>query len=792
MAFKAYVRFLYCLIPSLVCPLYYTLSFSSRTLETFRGFPLIVTVLFLCFSFLCYHCFMSKNGKNGNGGRWKDKKDRTPMLKKETLHTMLGVAFIALALFLLLAPLAKGGVAGTAIYHAGGMLLGVGYFIFPLLFFLLGISFVKTFEPGAAIRSGIGGALFAFSGLGLLAMLGSDSAGGLLGKWVSLPLIKLFDVYGSVLFLFALFIISLLVIFDARPNLEMLARIRELLSKKKPSEMKITMGGEALSPAMEKTVAANGMEEAKDAGAPVSELGKSSEPSPARKKSEEERFEEEMHGQVGDFHASFIPPPLSLLEKDSGKPGVGDIKANANLIKRTLQNFGINVEMDEISIGPSVTRYALKPAEGVKLARIVGLQNELALALAAHPIRVEAPIPGTSLVGVEVPNSAKTTVGLGTLLSSKEYQDSQHALLASLGKSISGKSHFGNIAKMPHLLIAGATGSGKSVMVHSLITSLLYRNPPENLRFLMIDPKRVELTLYNGIPHLYTPVITDAKRTIMALRWAAKEMDRRYDVLEAEGVRDIASYHKNILANAEKSEHMPYIVIIIDELADIMQAYPRELESAIVRLAQMSRAVGIHLVLSTQRPSVNVITGLIKANIPTRIAFQVASQIDSRTILDASGAEKLLGAGDMLYMSGDMSKPIRLQSAFISENEVKKVVQYLAKQYENDIPNEITITDIPDKNAIFESKLDPDKDGDDDDLYEEARVAVIEANKASTSYLQRKLKIGYSRAARLIDMLEERGIVGSSSGAKPREVLVQVGGVTEEIAEGDSERKYEE
>jgi len=449
--------------------------------------------------------------------------------------------------------------------------------------------------------------------------------------------------------------------------------------------------------------------------------------------------------------------------------------------------------MDEISIGPTVTRYALKPAEGVKLSRIVGLQNDLALALAAHPIRIEAPIPGKSLVGIEIPNTTKTTVGLGTLLATEEYQKSEKPLLVALGKGISGKAHYSNVAKMPHLLIAGTTGSGKSVTIHALITSLLYRNSPESMKFIMIDPKRVELTLYNKIPHLLTPVITEAKKAILALKWAAKEMDRRYDILQAESVRDIESYHKTILAPATKRyqedkkagateeelgqklpETMPYIMIFIDELADIMTTYPRELEAAIVRLAQMSRAVGIHLVLSTQRPSVNVITGLIKANVPSRLALQVSSQIDSRTILDMGGAEKLLGAGDMLFLSGDMSQPQRIQSAYISEGEVKSVVKYLADEYQFEVPNEINLSHAEkEKDTMFEGSLTDDKEGleDDDDLYEDAKAAVLEAGKASTSYLQRKLRVGYARAARLVDLLEERGIIGPGDGAKPREVL---------------------
>src|SRR3989338_8588452 len=451
--------------------------------------------------------------------------------------------------------------------------------------------------------------------------------------------------------------------------------------------------------------------------------------------------------------SDFTPPPLSLLEEDKGKPNTGDIKANANVIKRTLQNFGIEVEMDEVTVGPTITRYALKPAEGMKLSRIVGLQNDLALALAAHPIRIEAPIPGKSLVGIEIPNKTKSLVGLATLLSDDKFKNATKPLTIALGRGISGKAMFGNLARMPHCLVGGTTGSGKSVTIHSMITSLLYRNGPDDLKFIMIDPKRVELTLYRNIPHLLTPVITEAKKTILALKWAAKEMDRRYDILEAESVRDVESYHENVWGkNGSGAERMPYIVIIIDELADIMSSYPRELESAIVRLAQMSRAVGIHLILSTQRPEVNIITGLIKANIPARIALKVSSQVDSRTILDAGGAEKLLGAGDMLYSSGD-AQPERLQSAFISESEVKKVVKYLADAYMDEITEEISFSQesISADKSIFSAQGGPasgweslDENGDDDELYEEARICVMEAGRASTSYLQRKLKLGYA------------------------------------------------
>jgi S-DNA-T family DNA segregation ATPase FtsK/SpoIIIE len=616
------------------------------------------------------------------------------------------------------------------------------------------------------------------------------------GKTISYPFLSLFGEVYAFIFLLALFIISIIVMFDARPKLEHFAFWRWFRKDDEEEEVEEEFEEEY-------ETEGETMEETKKEPVLARMLGGD------KKKSKDETppAAEEIVIKPSGLRLlaeEFVPPPLSLLERDKGKPGVGDIKANANIIKRTLQNFGIDVEMDEISIGPTVTRYALKPAEGVKLSRIVGLQNDLALALAAHPIRIEAPIPGKSLVGIEIPNTTKATVGLASLFSDDKFSQSGKPLLVALGRGVSGKSYFGNVAKMPHLLIAGTTGSGKSVTIHTLITSLLYRSSPEDLKMILVDPKRVELTLYNKIPHLLTPVITDAKKAILALKWAAKEMDRRYDLLEAEAVRDIGSYHENVVVPAYRTaiakkgrgeeiavlpEKMPYIVIVIDELADIMATYPRELESAIVRLAQMSRAVGIHLIVSTQRPSVNVITGLIKANIPSRLALQVSSQIDSRTILDTGGAEKLLGAGDMLYLSGDMSKPERMQSAYITEDEVKKVVKFLADRYKHMLPDEIELSNgtISASKSIFESSVEDEDMGEDDDLYEDAREAVVSAGKASSSYLQRKLKVGYARAARLIDMLEERGVIGPGDGAKPREVLVRSEStITEEEDEEDT------
>ena len=732
---------------------------------------------------------MAKKQKNKKIKKGREIKQKKNNLKTETLHWVFAIIFFVLAIFLLVASFNGGGLVGTTIYNWLSFLFGIGYFLLPALFTILGLAFTKSIRRDFATIRIFGSILFVLSGLGIIDILFSQK-GGFIGNLISSPLVKLFDVFASLIFLWAIILISVLIIFDTTPNTQSLMFWKK---KKEESENldKIKMTGLAENSQPEEETKKIEAEkeppktkERKNTG--ILNFGK--------KESEEDNFGKKLEAvsKKNFFSRKEITLPLSLLAKDKGKPGVGDIKANANIIKRTLQNFGINVEMDEISIGPSVTRYAMKPAEGIKLSRIVGLQNDLSLALAAHPLRIEAPIPGKALVGIEIPNSTKTTVGLATLFASKKFQKAEYPLAIALGKDISGQAHFANLAKAPHMLIAGSTGSGKSVTIHTLITSLLFRNNPKDLRFLMVDPKRVELTLYKNIPHLLTPVITDAKKAILALNWAIKEMERRYEVLEDKGVRDIQSYHKNIVEPAEKNnneeekpEAMPYIVIVIDELADIMQAYPRELESAIVRLAQMSRAVGIHLILSTQRPSVNVITGLIKANVPTRIALQVASQIDSRTILDQSGAEKLLGAGDMLYLSGNMSKPRRIQAAFISEKEVKNVVKFLKNAYENELPDEIDITNAgQNKNVLFEGVLDGNLNDDQgDDLYEDAKMMVIEAGKASTSYLQRRLRVGYARAARLMDMLEDRGIIGPADGSKAREILVEGDEETAEIEE---------
>lgn len=497
-------------------------------------------------------------------------------------------------------------------------------------------------------------------------------------------------------------------------------------------------------------------------------------------------------------------PSTSLLDVIDEKPHGGDIESKKEIIASTLKNFGIDVEPRDEVVGPAVTQFRFSPAVGVKISKILALQNDLALALAQQPIRIEAPIPGKSLIGVEVPNASFATVRLREMLEGDDFKNRKGNLSLALGKDVSGNCIFRSIENMPHLMIAGSTGTGKSVCVNSIITTLLYQNSPEDLKFIMVDPKRVELTLYNGIPHLLTDVIVENNKAINVLRWAVGEMTRRYKILQEAGSRDIISY-KESQKNGEKKkyidpdtgetieedrENIPYIVILIDELADLMMSNSKkEIESAIVRIAQMARAVGIHLIISTQRPSIEVITGLIKTNISTRIAFQVPTQIDSRTIIDMAGAEKLLGRGDMLFQSPSSPKPVRIQGVFISEAEVKKIVKFIKDQGEalkldekEGIGEDITAGNKP---GSFPEPNDF-SDGEDnrDDLYEAAKEEVIRSKKASASLLQRRLRVGYARAARLLDILEEKGVIGPADGAKPREVYA-VGQKTEAVSYED-------
>jgi S-DNA-T family DNA segregation ATPase FtsK/SpoIIIE len=462
-------------------------------------------------------------------------------------------------------------------------------------------------------------------------------------------------------------------------------------------------------------------------------------------------------------------PGIDLLNQKQDKADPGDVEGNASTIQETLNNFNIEVEMEAANIGPSVTQYTLKPPSGVKLNKITALESNIALDLGAHTIRMEAPIPGKKAVGIEVPNAKSATVRVSSILSAADWMNNQSPLGVVIGKDIAGLPIVGSLDKMPHLLVAGQTGSGKSVMINALLTSLLYRNSPSDLKLILVDPKQVEMAPYEDIPHLLTPVITEPEKCISALKWAVAEMERRYTALAEAKKRNISEYN-----TVMKDQNMPYIVIIIDELADLMMMAARDVESLIVRLAQKARAVGIHLVLATQRPSVDVITGLIKANVPARIAFTVASQVDSRTIIDGVGAEKLLGMGDMLYSTADMAKPKRVQGALITDEETQKLCDFLRMQrppaYDDEVVSQQVV--LNGKGGIVADLSQNGSDGGDDAEFRDAVHVVLEAKKASTSLLQRRLRIGYGKAARLIESMEEQGIIGAADGSRPREVLI--------------------
>ena len=467
-------------------------------------------------------------------------------------------------------------------------------------------------------------------------------------------------------------------------------------------------------------------------------------------------------------------PPVELLSKGSQKGIKGGAKAltdTATKLQKTLYSFGVSAKVENVSVGPAITRYELKPAEGVRVSKIANLADDIALNLAAETIRIEAPIPGKQAVGIEVPNKEKQAVHLREVLESEEFENSESKLTIALGKDVAGNTQLADIAKMPHVLIAGSTGSGKSVCINTIITSIIYKAKPSEVKLVMVDPKVVELSVYNGIPHLLIPVVTDPKKAAGALAWAVQEMDNRYNLFAKKGVRDLKGYNKAVKKD-EGVGMLPQIVIIVDELADLMMVAAKDVEESICRLAQKARAAGMHLVIATQRPSVDVITGLIKANVPSRIAFAVSSQVDSRTILDSVGAEKLLGKGDMLYFPAGAPKPARVQGAFVSDEEVEKIVDFIKQNgtatYSEDILETIENSNKTDKEIAMEK----DEDDDTDPFLIDAIQTVVETGQASTSFIQRKFKVGYARAGRIIDQMEERGVISGYQGSKPREVLM--------------------
>jgi len=700
---------------------------------------------------------MSKKKKRGlkinfleNGrGLFRKIIPETP-LNIEIKNSIYAILFLCLALILILSSFDLAGPIGKLIFKVFDYLLGWGYFVLPILFLLISFNFFRSLTEKINLTTfTFQGCFFILLSILSLVEIFANDKGGVIGS-IGALLKNYLGFWATLIIYIAVLVSGFLLVLNIPLRFSRKEEDRE-------EEPEISPFPEPI----EKEV--------------ISESEQMIEEVSNKKQKDEKLREEKKMRAFITSKSNYKFPTLDLLETESIRPRVGDIRANANIIKRTLENFGIDVEMGEVNVGPTVTQYTLKPAEGVKLSSLTALQNDLALALAAHPLRMEAPIPGRSLVGIEVPNKSISLVRLGSLLKESDFQKTASSLSFALGRNVKGEALLANLSKMPHLLIAGSTGSGKSVCIHSILSSFLFKNSPETLRLILIDPKRVELSHYNEIPHLLTPVITDYKKVLPALRWATNEMERRYNLLSEYKSRDIEGYNLKVLAKKEMP--LPYVVIIIDELADLMARYGRDLEGLIIRIAQMARATGIHLIVSTQRPSVEVITGLIKANITARIAFQVASQVDSRTILDMGGAEKLLGSGDMLYLAPDSSKPRRIQSAYVSEEEVNKLVEFIVKQSgvekeENGLSEDLQgfIEGTPPSGGIDFEGVDGEEE---DELYPDAYDVVVKAKKASASLLQRRLRIGYARAARLLDILEEKGIVGPVNGAKPREVFIK-------------------
>ncbi|NCB20618.1 MAG: DNA translocase FtsK [Clostridia bacterium] len=701
----------------------------------------------------------------------------------EKAKRSIGIVIVFVFAFLsLLGLFSLSGQAGIFLSKWLTLIFGFGRFLVPLVFFFWGILLAKNKTVEIRFSDYLGLILlfisyqtlfhFFFDQANWLVNVKLGLGGGYVGYYLSLLFSYLFGFWGGVVVLFSLFLVALVIVFNTSLSKiigreSMIGNIFKTIgsafsgifssqkAELEPSSEDVLEPLTILNTFNEKAI--------EDIVGPDDELDEEELKKVHTQISRRQKTQQEK--MVWPKKKIRIDLPLELLNSKSGQAVALDTQTGAAKIRHTLENFGINVEMAETKVGPTVTQYTFKPAEGVKVSRIITLNNDLSLALAAHPIRIEAPIPGKSLVGVEVPNRSKAIVGLREILEDNVFKTRKHNMMIALGKDVSGAAWIYDITRMPHLLVAGATNSGKSVCLNTLIISLLYQNNPEDLRMIMVDPKRVELPAYNGIPHLLTPVITEVSKTINALKWCLNEMDRRYDILNKSAKKNIQSYN-----STKPEEKLPYILFIIDELADFMMTSGKEMEAAIIRLAQMSRAVGIHLILATQRPSVDVITGLIKANIPARIAFSVTSLVDSKTILDMSGAEKLLGQGDMLLTTAELSKPKRIQGAYVSDEEINDIINYI-KEKSGEADYLEGVTDRQKVGGVAGVGLDG-MHGDEDELMSEAQEVIMKAGKASTSMLQRRLSIGYGRAAKILDMLEEAGIVGPSNGSKPREILI--------------------
>ncbi|MBU1037092.1 DNA translocase FtsK [Patescibacteria group bacterium] len=698
----------------------------------------------------------------------------TLSIAPETKKGVFIISLLVIAVLSILSIFNLAGNLGVYLKQILGFIFGWGLYLFPIILTVLALILLnpQKYQPKLINYFGLFLSLISFCGLLQLIITFNNIAseftpgkgGGSIGYALSTPLHRIASPWGALLILLALFIISLLITFNTSlSNLASSLNIFSLIKRKltsKISEDTVEEEWEETEIEEPESETEEILTEEKKETKELSFFSTKKIPETSNKKIRQ--IPEGFKVTYASGKSIKVEVPLDLLDNRTSKPTSGDIKANIEKIQKTLKNFGIEVGMGGVNVGPTITQFTLKPAEGVKLSQILALQNDLALSLAAHPLRIEAPIPGKSLVGIEVPNQSIALVRLKEVLVSEEFKRKRGQLLFSLGKDVAGHVWTADLASMPHLLIAGATGSGKSVCINNIIISYLFQHSPQTLRLILIDPKRVEFTTYNGIPHLLTPVITEVDKTINALRWVVNEMDQRYKLFSALSQRNIEAYNASVITN-----RLPYIIVIIDELADLMATAARDVEGAIVRLAQMARATGIHLVVATQRPSVDIITGLIKANITSRIAFAVASQIDSRTILDTSGADKLLGKGDMLFTSAEVSKPRRLQCAFVSDEEIENVVNFWKEQaepaYQEEVTEKQVKTSLPGFNNYGE---------DGDELLEEAKDIILKADKASASLLQRRLRVGYARAARLLDLLEEQGMIGPADGARPREVLL--------------------
>ncbi len=718
-------------------------------------------------------------------------------LEQHIAFEITGVLFILLGALALLSLLGMGGIVGRSLNSILLQGFGIGSFVVAIGLIGIGIGLlvpeeeITTKNPSKKPARIVGGilAILALVGLSHLPFPVSDGradyllalsgkGGGAIGFFLSYPLRQLFGLPGAVLLLGAFAIVGAQMATGLSWG-ALFALIKDYI------DTKVAEADEVEEQPKRKSRKQLLLEESEDVvEGEIVEKEVVQETELKSKKGKKDVLQitsmntERKKGSAGkgEFHPidsgtnDWKLPPFDLLDEPSGtKIDFGDPKEKASIIEDTLRSFGLEAKVVEANLGPTITQYALKPARGVRVSKILTLHNDLALALSAPSVRIEAPIPSRPFVGIEVPNEKKIVVKLRELLETEDFINAakESKINVALGRDVSGKPLIARLDKMPHLLIAGATGSGKSVCSNAIICSLLYQATPHDLKFIMVDPKRVELTAYNGIPHLLSPVINDPHKTISALKWALKEMDRRYRLLAEESVRNIGGYNKK-----HKEEEMPYIVIVIEELADLMMVSPVEVETCIVRLAQMARAVGIHLIISTQRPSVDVLTGLIKANIPARVAFNVSSQIDSRVVLDAPGAERLLGQGDMLYLPSDQPKAKRSQGAFVSDSEVMRIVSFLKNQGEPEFAEEVLTQPVEVKtgNSGGGGMVDENEYGD--VLFLDALQVMVDNQGASTSLLQRKLRVGYSRAARLIDMMAEQGLIGSATpgSSKQREV----------------------